>query len=319
MLASVLPSVSASAHTSAPADPQADAAAVQTLDWLAHLPGRAGNRVVSGAFGGHSGLTFSLTQTEALRNQTGQYPGLLACDYGVNAATIDHSCNATLKQWWADGGLVSVSAHVPNPVKPGWDGFWTRLETFDQLTDPSTATGAAWRATLDQIADGLEDLNAAGVPVLFRPLHEMNAQGSKTFWWSSQSRSAYKAVWRDMFQYLTENRGLHNLLWVYSPGCWSGDRAGYYPGDAYTDIVGLDCYIGNPAAAQGYAELTALDKPFAFSEIGPPIPSGSSVPATGSFDYAQWPEAIRAQFPATTYFLTWSSSFSPVNQLGGTS
>ncbi|MFF3072781.1 glycosyl hydrolase [Kitasatospora sp. NPDC057936] len=300
-----------------PSDPQATAATGRVLDWLSHLPGRAGNRVVSGLFAGYSGSAFSLAQTEDLKAQTGQYPGLIACDYGSNgSSTIDSSCNADLKNWSARGGLVSVGVHAPNPVQPGLQGLYTHLDGFQQLTDPATTVGAAWQQTLDRIATGLADLNGAGVPVLFRPFHEMNTSGAGAFWWSGQDRAAYVSAWQYTYRYLTQAKGLHNLLWVYSPLCGAGDRAAYYPGDAYTDVVGLDCYPTDPAAAQGYGELTALHKPFAFAEIGPPNDPATHVPAPAGYDYGRWADAIRTRFPATTYFLAWNDKWSPTVQLG---
>ncbi|WP_441250953.1 glycosyl hydrolase [Kitasatospora sp. McL0602] len=300
-----------------PSDPLATTASAQVLDWLAHLPGRAGSRVVSGLFGGYSGSAFSLAQTEDLKAQTGRYPGLIACDYASDgSSTIDSSCNADLKNWWARGGLVSVSVHAPNPVQPDLKGLYTHLENFQQLTDPTTTVGAAWLRTLDRTAAGLADLDSAGVPVLFRPLHEMNTSGANAFWWSGQDRAAYIAVWQYTYRYLTRTKNLHNLLWVYSPLCGAGDRAAYYPGAAYTDVVGLDCYPTDPAAAQGYGELTALHKPFAFAEIGPPNDPTTHVPAPGSYDYGRWADAIRTRFPATTYFLAWNDKWSPTVQLG---
>ncbi|MER5642506.1 glycosyl hydrolase [Kitasatospora sp. NPDC002227] len=303
--------------TATPSDPQATPVTAQVLDWLAHLPGRAQHRVVSGLFAGYSGTAFSLSGTEALKAQTGRYPGLIACDYGSNgSSTIDSSCNADLKNWWANGGLVSVSVHAPNPAQPNFQGLYTHLDNFQQLTDPGTAVGAAWQHTLDQIATGLADLNTAGVPVLFRPFHEMNTQGANAFWWSGQDRATFAAVWQYSYRYLTQTKNLHNLLWVYSPLCGTGDRAAYYPGAAYTDVVGLDCYPGDPAAAQGYGELTALHKPFAFAEIGPPNDPTTHLPVPASYDYGAWAEAIRTHFPATSYFLAWNDKWSPTAQLG---
>ncbi|WP_433243914.1 glycosyl hydrolase [Streptosporangium sp. CA-135522] len=300
-------------HADVAADPSASASTRAVADWLAHLRHRAGNRVVSGHFGGYSGGTFALGQIETLHDRTGQYPGVLACDYaggwndnGTPAdwhdnypTTIDHSCNPSLIAWWKSGGLVSVSVHGPNPADP--KDFHSRLADFAQLSDPSTALGSRWRDQLDQVAAGLRELDEAGVPVLFRPMHEMNGAW---FWWGGQSPSAFTRVWRAMFDYLTTTKGLHNLLWVYAPDCGPQQRTAYYPGSDVTDVVGLDCYTDTPASLNGYDELLTLGKPFAFTEMG--------VGTTGDFDFRAWIEAIRTRFPATAYFLTWDSVWSPV-------
>ena len=49
-----------------------------------------------------------------------------------------------------------------------------------------------------------------------------------------------------MFNYFTNKKNLHNLLWVYSPYADRGNRSRYYPGAAYVDIVALDAYADDP-------------------------------------------------------------------------
>ncbi|WTW97033.1 glycosyl hydrolase [Streptomycetaceae bacterium NBC_01309] len=64
-----------------------------------------------------------------------------------------------------------------------------------------------------------------------------------------------------------------NVLWVYAPQCNYGRYGadGYYPGAAYADIVGLDCYTDDPARLTGYEEMLALRKP-----PGPSRPTSTS-------------------------------------------
>src|SRR5258708_14233689 len=104
-----------------------------------------------------------------------------------------------------------------------------------------------------------------------------------------QTPNDFRARWRYTYNYLTSQKGLHNLLWVYSPTCngsasapanpgATADPAAEYPGDAFTDIVGLDCYFGwtdaNPLPTPGsailsqYESMTLLRKPLAFTQIG---------------------------------------------------
>lgn len=49
-----------------------------------------------------------------------------------------------------------------------------------------------------------------------------------------------------MFNYFTQIKNLHNILWVFSPDY---DRLGllkYYPGGGFVDIVALDVYADDP-------------------------------------------------------------------------
>lgn len=299
--------------------PQARAAtgnAGAALSWLSQLPSGSTNRVASGFFGGYSGHDFSMKQVEEVRALGGKYPAILGCDYGTGWVTandptdlIDYSCNAELKSWWLNGGLVTVSVRAPNPANARGGGLDTKLTGFDSLTGTSTAAGKRWRGYLDKIAEGLAELRAAGVPVIFRPLQDMN--GDK-YWWSGQSTSAFKSVWRSMYSYLTTTKGLNNLIWVYGVDAGKGSRTSYYPGSAYVDMVALDAFTDSPGGSSvsiGYQELTGLGKPFAFGEIGPATP--------GSFDYTKWLNAIKQQYSRTTSFLAWYDEWSPARNARG--
>ncbi|WDZ87064.1 glycosyl hydrolase [Micromonospora cathayae] len=308
----------AQAHTVAPVNGNASAATRNVLNWLAHLPNRSSNRIASGFFGGYSNHGFSLAQTEELRAATGQYPAFLSCDYGAGWATasdptslIDYSCNSSLKSWWASGGLVTISVHSPSPANANGGGLNTPMGNFADLLNPGTAAGARWRALTDKMAAGLQDLENAGVPVLFRPLHEVNGDW---FWWGNRDPNTFRQVWQQMYTYLTVTKGLDNLIWVYSADFSRGNRTAYYPGSSYVDIVGMDAYDDNPQTSgiqAAYAELVGLGKPFAFSEIGPD--------SQGSFDYGRWVTAFQQNYPATTYFLAWNDGWGPArNQGAGT-
>jgi hypothetical protein len=149
------------------------------LNWLGHLPNRPDSRAASGYFGGYTNIgdqnSFSLTQVNELHALTGQYPTLLGCDYarGWDSASdpttlINSSCNSTLTGWWTAGGLVTIDLHLPSPANPGGGGLNSPMGNFADLLTPSTAAGTRWRPQLDKIAQGLQQLENAGVPVLFR-------------------------------------------------------------------------------------------------------------------------------------------------------
>ncbi|SBT68564.1 mannan endo-1,4-beta-mannosidase [Micromonospora sediminicola] len=305
----------ADAHTVSPVNANASTATRDVLNWLAHLPNRSSNRIASGFFGGYSNSGFSLNQTEELRAATGQYPAILSCDYGSGWATnsditalVDHSCNGALKSWWTSGGLVTISVHLPSPANANGGGLNTPMGNFADLLNPSTAAGARWRQLQDKMAAGLQDLENAGVPVLFRPFHEVNGDW---FWWGNRDPNTFKQVWQQMYTYLTGTKGLDNLLWVYSADFSRGNRTAYYPGASYTDVVGMDAYDDNPQVSgiqSAYAELVGLGKPFAFAEIGPD--------SQGSFDYGRWVTAFQQSYPKTSYFLAWNDGWGPARNSG---
>ncbi len=97
------------------------------------------------------------------------------------------------------------------------------------------------------VAEQLLEIQEAGVPVMFRPFHEAEGNGGLDgsgawFWWSQDGAEAYKDLWIYLYETLTEDYGLHNLIWVQNLYAWSTDSAQWYPGDDYVDIVGYDKY-----------------------------------------------------------------------------
>jgi hypothetical protein len=98
-------------------------------------------------------------------------------------------------------------------------------------------------AEMAAAADTLQVLEDADVPVLWRPLHEIDGGW---FWWTDKDTPENTArLWRLMYDYLTHTRKLDNLIWVYSAGVGNKTleyRQRFYPGAAYVDISGIDIY-----------------------------------------------------------------------------
>jgi mannan endo-1,4-beta-mannosidase len=128
---------------------------------------------------------------------------------------------------------------MPNGDDARWYmSFYTRATTFDvtvAMQDAGSPERAALVKDLDLIAVQLKRLDAAGVPVLWRPLHE--AQG-KWFWWGAKGPKPFIWLWQFTYNRLVNEDGVHNLVWVFT----AGDDPAWYPGDAYVDVVGIDAY-----------------------------------------------------------------------------
>jgi len=122
---------------------------------------------------------------------------------------------------------------------------------------------------LSWAANRLQPLKDAGVPVLFRPYHEMNKLSGR-FWWANRDPALYKQLWSIIFNYMTRTRGFNNLIWVWSPYAWDGqygrDPWNYYPTEG-VDIVAVDIYNGNPyLPGKYYTELAGYNKPRMLAE-----------------------------------------------------
>jgi len=116
---------------------------------------------------------------------------------------------------------------------------------FQQLLTPGTALYNTWIGRLDTLAGYFQTLKDQGVVVLFRPLHEMN---QCVFWWSCHTGTySSAALYRLTHDYLTTNKGLDNIIWVWNVQDFSSlgsDVDTYSPGTAYFDIAALDVYDG---------------------------------------------------------------------------
>lgn len=192
---------------------------------------------------------------KAIKNLTGDYPALLGLDlmdytpsrtaFGASSSTVEKAIEFADK-----GGIVTLCWHWNAPTEylnstannsdGWWGGFYTKSSKFD-IAKVMNGQDAKGKKLLDrdikEIAKQLKRLEKAGVPVIWRPLHE--ASGG-WFWWGAKGSDAYKKLWKYLYNELTNTYGCNNLIWVYN-----GQSADWYPGDEYVDIVGEDIYPGN--------------------------------------------------------------------------
>ena len=255
-----------------PANPNANEKAKAILNYLEQLPNKADKRVVSGQFT-NFGAGASLVLFKETFAKTGHWPAMLGVDYadfgrgGLTTKTATALCT----DFWNQGGLVTISAHLYNPMNPKGGGLRDKGVAIADIIKPGSDTYTRWMQELDTMAEGLKELQDAGVVVLWRPFHEMNGGW---FWWGAQKPDDFIAVWRHMFDYFTKEKGLNNLLWVYSPNHGTKVKD-YYPGDQYTDIIGLDAYTNNidKNTIKGYDEITTINKTIRFYRIWPLWPA----------------------------------------------
>jgi mannan endo-1,4-beta-mannosidase len=171
---------------------------------------------------------------------------------------------------------------------------------FRDLLTPGTTLHDHWLKQVDVIASFLKQLQAAHVPVVWRPYHEMNGDW---FWWGGRDEGKYTttALYRQLFDRLVNYHHLDNLIWV-----WSVDRptradrefAKYYPGSQYLDVLALDVY-GNDFDQSYYDGLLALSggKPIALGEVGNP-PSPEVLDAQPDWVYwVVWAGMVRGTVP----------------------
>lgn len=197
---------------------------------------------------------------------TGSVSGIFGIDslalFGSEAggtdakSALENSINYS-KKAAENGAIVTLSAHMPNftsaKIKDNGDGTYDFFDcNFNESKDlsgdslkkilPEGEKNKVFTAYLDTIATYANKLQESNIPVIFRPLHE-NTGG--WFWWGTgNTAESYKSLYAYTREYL-ESKGVHNMLYVYSPNGPLETEAEYmsrYPGDAYVDILAFDYY-----------------------------------------------------------------------------
>ena len=236
-------------------------------------------------------------------NNGGKYPAILGLDMGYYSQTgIDHHIAVKTTEQaitcWEKGGIVTLCWHWLAPEKY-ITGTWYRAFRPEEVKMNLTAMVngedevgmSLLRKDIDNVAGELLKMQEAGVPILWRPLHE--ASGG-WFWWGAEGADTYIKLYRYLYHVLTDEYGLNNLIWV-----WNGQSEQWYPGDEYVDIIGMDIYAGEHVyTSQIEAFLEAQEsssgnKMVVLSENGTMID-----PELSARDGAMW-----------GYFCTWSGEF----------
>jgi len=212
---------------------------------------------------------------------TGKLPAVLGLDY------IDYN-NVTERalDWSQRGGIVCLCWHWGAPGQGmGFKASQGKVDLGEVLR-PGSELNRQLLADMDRTAMELIRLRDAGVPVLWRPFHEMNGGW---FWWGKGGPEPLKALWRLMYERYTRLHKLNNLIWVF--GYTSKPDPAWYPGDAYVDIAGADDYKegAHRAMYDAVVRIAGNGLPVAYHECGP-IPD---------------PAELAAKGPAWAWFLTW--------------
>jgi mannan endo-1,4-beta-mannosidase len=247
----------------------------------------------------HSGV-MNLEEAEWLKTNTGKYPALIGLDFmnhNRDYSWYDKSLIINeASDWYSNNGLVALCWHWRDPLKTT-DAFYTTDTDFDitKVTDSNSPEYKAMINDIDIIAGYLKQLQAAKIPVLFRPLHE--AWGG-WFWWGAKGPEPCKVLWKLLFERLVNYHGIDNLIWVWTTDTSPGNMD-WYPGDQYVDILGMDIYTSNQDFSSQVLSFNKIKEDFkgkkliTLSENGV-IPDADNLVADG----AGW-----------SWFMTWYGGF----------
>lgn len=190
--------------------------------------------------------------------------------------------NATqIKNAYTKGIINTISWHLRGPKNknyPATDNeeytFYTSSmfeadkNTFFRSILPGGTRHDWFKEKLDQVAAFSSKLKGSKgelIPIIFRPFHEFDGNW---FWWGADFCSAeeYKTAYQFIVTYLRDTKGVHNILYAFSPDNSYSTSTNYlnrYPGDAYVDVLGMDNYgdlnnQGQTGADKANAKLKML-------------------------------------------------------------
>ncbi|GAA3291161.1 hypothetical protein GCM10020218_063410 [Dactylosporangium vinaceum] len=277
--------------------PGGTATAADVVRYLQSITGRS---IIAGQQDGPSSAPN--TWQQKVHDITGVYPGEWAGDFAFEQADIDArpTVVAQARSVWAAGTIPALVWHMcPPTVGPSchWDYGTGAIESrlsdaqWSELVTDGTALNTAFKRRLDEAVPYLQDLKNSGIPVLFRPQHEMNEGWS---WWGGRpGANGSRKLYQITHDYLAGAKGLSNLVWVWNLKDVAGGEshvADYWPGASYVDVATLDAWVNKQPTTAWYNAMLGIagGKPIALSEVG-------SVPT---------PETITAQ-PRWTFFSVW--------------
>ena len=198
-----------------------------------------GSKILSGQMYAPWGIN----EISTVYNLTNKYPAISGHDF-INESQ-NHGEVTRAIQYWRDGGIITFMWHQGAPtVGEGYEASLGTQANFNNLFVNGTNENRELLSDFDRIANHLEKIKDANVPVIWRPYHECSGGW---FWWDKSGGEGFKRLWRYMFTYFTETKGLNNLIWFL--GYDGSPSRDYDPGKEYYDLVGGDTYgSGSPFA-----------------------------------------------------------------------
>lgn len=245
-----------------PADPQANSKAKSLLCYLKTHTNISGQT--------------DLGDGDKVKAMTGRYPAIIAFDFYRYTDGDTSQTQAAVDFFKNKRGIVAFQWHWKAP--PGGD-YYTDWDFPSALGDPNNKL----HQDVHLIVSELKKMGDAGVPVLFRPLHECN---NNFMWWARHGADNYKKLWKIIFDE-AQQVGAHNIVWVFNgmASKQSTPMSDWYPGDGQADVVGSDYF-------QSQSDYDTLQK----------IGSGKVISIPETFN-ALAPN----KDPAFNYFVVWAS------------
>lgn len=276
-----------------------------------------------------------------IKKTTGYDPALLGSDFMF---ITDKNNNGQANNWfyqqeviitddvkeaYAKGMINIFCWHLREPNKE--DSFYASdmTDVVKTTAFKSILLGGinnAWYKTkLDKVASVVSNLKGSNgelIPIIFRPFHEFDGSW---FWWGANycSPEEYKAAFQFTVDYLKNTKGVHNILYAFSPDNSYSTSTNYlsrYPGDGYVDVLGMDNYgdfnnQGQTGSDQANAKLkmisdlaTAKVKIAALTETGYQVTA--TTPAINGWFSTYLYNALTANNIKISFVMFWNNTTS---------
>ena len=274
-----------------------------------------------------------------IKKNTGYDPAVLGSDFMF---ITDKNNNNQTDNWfyqqetkivndvklaYAKGMINTFCWHLREPFQE--NSFYTSDMTSEQKTSafksilPGGANHEWYKKKLDKIASVISNLKGANgelIPIIFRPFHEFDGSW---FWWGSSfcTPEEYKTAYQFTVDYLKNTKGVHNILYAFSPDNSYTTESNYlsrYPGDKYVDVLGMDNYgdfdnQGSTGAGRANSKLKIISdlaiskvKIAALTETGYQVTS-TKAPITDWFSTYVY-SALTSNNIEVSYVLFWVNS-----------
>ncbi len=269
------------------------------------------SKVLSGIYGLRFPGRTDIVGAEEIYNKLGVWPAIVGLEYCWSTGTSQALSSSQAMQWktmnpqliehWEKGGIVKVITHFPNPSNEKFGGLSDANANFSAILTDGTPERKRWLSLLDEVALGIQDLDAHSISVIYSPLEELN---SKSYWWGFGSDEDRAALWIDIHNYLTKTKKCNNIIWLFAP------RADFDFGFlekviGFSDLVGLVIYSSPiSACVDKYKLLEATGKPFLIGLFYPRVDN--------TYDCSKLLVDIKAYLPKTIGFMYSHSKNNPL-------
>lgn len=144
---------------------------------------------------------------EYINKASGKYPAIRGLDYMNDDFK---GVNKRAKDWFKRGGIVTICWHCGSDFSGSWsESMNTTITNWDKALTEGTAEYRKLIEGMDKGAKALQELRDAGIPVLWRPFHELDGAW---FWWGKGGADNFVKLWRLMYDRYTNYWKLDNLI-----------------------------------------------------------------------------------------------------------